>query len=224
MDKKELSIKDKVCFKLVELFPWDTYKIHSAKIVTVIQWEVFDRTKWTLKTFESGIYYEGVIEARVSTLIALVELKNEDIVLNKINVDKEFGEYCRHHWTKWVDISWNKEDEKLDLYRSHQVEYEFMWTKYIWNCWFCWKNVDCGFHNEHDFIEVHTCIAWDWYMQKSIDWTDKTLIETVWLLPWNTHRVFAIEGEYEENWDPKYPFHRWLWWNTWNVWLVIEKY
>jgi hypothetical protein len=122
------------------------------------------------------------------------------------------------------DLTGNEEHKKVDLYRSKQEEYEFMWIKYKFNLRFCGKETDCLFHNEHNFIEIHTNIAGDWYMQKSIDWTDETLVETVWLLPWNSHRQFMIDGEFEENWNPKYPFHRWLGWTTWNVWLVIEKY
>ena len=61
-------------------------------------------------------------------------------------------------------------------------------------------------------------------MQKSIDGTDEGLFETVWLLPWNSHRRFDIKWEKEENGDPKYPFHRWLGGTSGNIWLVIEKY
>jgi hypothetical protein len=108
-----------------------------------------------------------------------------------------------------------------------QIEKEFNWEKYKFNLWFCGKEVDCLFHNQHDFIEIHTCVAWDWCMEKALtwnnDWNDE-IIETVWLMPWNSHRQFNIEWENEVNWNPKYPFHRWLWWNTWNIWLVIEKY
>ena len=80
------------------------------------------------------------------------------------------------------------------------------------------------FHNQHDFIEIHTGIAGDWYMQKAEDVEWNKLIETHHLWVWKTHRPFNIEWEIEENWNPKYPIHRYLWWPKWNLWLVVEKY
>jgi hypothetical protein len=160
----------------------------------------------------------------MSSFLTIIELKDENILLNKIDVEKEFWTFCRDNWKSLFDLTGNEEHKKVDLYRSDQEEHEFMWTKYKFNFWFCGKEVDCLFHNNHDFIEIHTWVAGDWYMQKSIDWTDKTLVETVWLLPWTSHRIFAIEWEFEENWNPKYPFHRRLGGTTWNIWLVVERY
>jgi hypothetical protein len=62
----------------------------------------------------------------------------------------------------------------------------------------------------------------------SID--DRIKFKLVELKRWNSGYVHLwiwqsyIKWEYEENWNPKYPFHRWLWWKTGNIWLVIEKY
>jgi hypothetical protein len=219
-----LDIPQQVTFKVLQLFPWDTYEITWPEIITIVSWEIFDRVKWTLKTFESSAYYCWKIEARTTSFLTIVSIKDKNILLNGVNVEAVFWEFCRKNWKSLFDLTGNEEHKKVDLYRSEQEEYKFMWTKYKFNFWFCGKNVNCLFHNEHNFIEIHTWIAGDWYMQKSIDWTEETLVEVVWILPWTSHRPFAIWWEFEENWNPKYPFHRWFWWTTWNVWLVIEKY
>jgi len=119
------------------------------------------------------------------------------------------------------DVDWF---EKVDLYRSEQEEQEFLWVKYKFNFWFWWPNKYWSPHNLHNFIEVHTGIAGDWFMQKFEKNDVNSLVETVGLMPWASHRTFNIEWESEENGNPKYPMHRWLAWKTWCIWLVIEKY
>jgi len=224
---KELSIPNKVEFNLVELKKWEELKTIWNKIVTIVSWNIKERLKWVLKTFDSSIYHSWNIVAEEDSLLTIFDIKELDIIFDEINVDDNFWKYCRGNWSQLRDL-WDVEwFEKVDLYRWNQIEKEFKWNKYKFNLWFCWPKVDCLFHNQHDFIEIHTCIAWKWFMQKSLteknDWIDK-LIETVWLMPWSSHRTFNIEWEVEENWNPKYPFHRWLGWKTWNIWLVIEKY
>ncbi len=219
-----LSIDTRIQFKIIELKPWEKYTISWAEIITVVNGEISDRIKWILHTFESSVYYTWTIEAITSTLLIIFKIKNEDIILNKINVEVEFWEYCRKNWKqlrKLYDVEWF---EKVDLYRSNQVDYEFGWEKYKFNLWFCGKETNCRLHNQHNFIEVHTNIAWDWYMQKFWENNLSSLVETVWLLPWNSHRTFNIKWEIEENGNPKYPFHRWLGGTTWNIWAVVEKY
>lgn len=221
---EELNIEDEIKFKTLELKKWDKYEITWNEIITVVEWRVKNRIKWVLNKFESSVYYNWQIGAEEDSLLTIFDVKNKDIFLNKINVEENFWEYCRTNWKQLkelYDVDWF---EKVDLYRWNQVDYDFNWKKYKFNLWFCWKEVDCLFHNQHNFIEVHTNIAWDWYMQKSSSEDEKDLIETVWLLPWNSHRTFNIEWEKEENWNPKYPFHRWLWWTTWNIWVAIEEY
>jgi hypothetical protein len=219
-----MDIQNHIKFSTKTLNSWEIYKINWIEIITVISGEVEDRIKWELKTFESSIYYAWEIKATKETLITLVSLDNENIALNKVDVDKDFWDFCRGNWKQLrelYDVEWF---EKIDLYRSDKIELEFDNIRYNFNFWFCWPNTNCRLHNMHDFIEIHTCVSWDWFMQK-FDWNnEENLVETVWLMPWNSHRTFNIELEREENWNPKYPFHRWLGWKTWNIWLAIEKY
>jgi len=220
----ELSIENKIKFKTIELKKWESYEINWNKIITVVQWEIKDRVLWKLSIFESSTFHGWKMIAEKNSFLTVFDIENIDIILNKINIEEEFWEYCRKNWSQLrdlYDVDWF---EKVDLYRWNQIEKEYNWNKYKFNLWFCWKEVDCLFHNQHDFIEIHTNIAWTWNMQKSIDWTNEWLIETVSLWIWASHRKFNIEWEFEKNGNPKYPFHRWLWWPTWNVWLVIEKY
>lgn len=219
-----LTIDDRIKFKILELSEWESYEINWNEIITVVSWKIKDRIKGTLSTFESSVYHAWNITAEDNSFLTIFDISNMDIILDKINVEGEFWEYCRNNWSQLrelYDVEWF---EKIDLYRWDQIEKEYNWKKYKLNLWFCWKEVDCLFHDQHNFNEIHTNIAWTWNMQKSIDWTDKWLLETVSLWIWASHKKFSIEWEYEENWNPKYPFHRWLWWPTWNIWLAIEKY
>ena len=227
MSIKELSIPDQIEFNLIELKKWEVLDTIWNKIITVIEWEISDREKWNLKTFESSIYHIDKIKSEVNTLLAIFDIKELDLILDEININDNFWEYCRNNWSQLRELYDFEWFEKVDLYRWNQIEKDFNWSKYKFNLWFCWPKADCLFHNQHNFIEIHTNIAWKWFMQKSLtgknDWTDQ-LIETIWLMPWSSHKTFNIEWEKEENWNPKYPFHRWLWGSTWNIWLAIEKY
>lgn len=224
---KELSIPDQIEFDLIELNKGDSIEISWNKIVTIVSWKIKERLKWVLETFDSSVYHSWEIIAEENSLVSIFDIKDFNIILDEINVENNFWEYCRKNWTQLRDL-WDIEwFEKVDLCRWGQIDKEFNWEKYKLNLWFCWSKVDCLFHNQHDFIEIHTNVAWRWFMQKALtennDWTDK-IIETVGLMPWSSHRTFNIEWETEENWNPRYPFHRWLGWKTWNIWLVIEKY
>jgi hypothetical protein len=58
--------------------------------------------------------------------LTIVSLKDKDILLNKVNVEKNFEEFCRKNWESLFDLTGNEEHKKVDLYRSKQEEYEFM--------------------------------------------------------------------------------------------------
>lgn len=220
----ELTIEDRMIFQTLELSKWETYEITWNEIITIIFWEVKEKTFQVLKTLESSVYHKwNSLEATQDTFMTISSIKNLNQILDKIDINSEYWEYCRKNWAQLREL-WNVDwFEKVDLYRWDQIDYEFNGYKYKFNLWFCWADVDCLFHNQHDFMEIHTNYAWIWNMQKSLDWTEKRLCETVSLWVGASHRFFNIPWEFEENWNPKYPFHRWLWWPKWNIWLVIEK-
>lgn len=219
-----IDINNDIKFKTKVLKKWEKHKINWIEIITIINWWVFENIKWVLNEFESSVYYNGFIEAINDTFITIISIIDNNIVLNNININEKFWEYCRLNrdfWDKLFPWCWL---ENIDLYRSNKIEQNYSWIKYKFNFWFCWPNTNCRIHNKHDFIEIHTNIAWDWFMQKFEIKDEKTLVETVWLMPWNTHKRFDIKWILDENNNPKFPYHRWLWWKTWNIWLAIEKY
>ena len=219
-----LNVSDSIWFKTIRLDKWEKYETKWSEIITVVSWTIWEILKWKIKTFESSVYHQWEIRALEDSFLTVFDIKDNDIILNRIDVDQKYWFFCRENWKQLRELYDVDGLEKVDLYRWDQIEEEYNGVRYKLNLWFCWKQVDCLWHNQHNFIEVHTNIAWDWYMQKSIDGTDEGLFETVWLLPWNSHRRFDIKWEKEENGDPKYPFHRWLGGTSGNIWLVIEKY
>lgn len=222
MKNIELSIWDVITHSVIELSEWEQMKVDWHKIITVIKGKIGDKIKWILNTFESSVYHSWRIMAYEKSLLSVFDIKNLDIILNKINVEQDFWKYCRTHWTKLFDLTKNPENENVDLFRWDQIDINYENVSYKLNLWFCGKEVDCLFHNQHNFEETHTWVAWDGYMQKS-DY-EGNLVETVGLLPWVSPKLFYFLNEKEENGDPKYPFHRWLGGTTGNIWLVIERY
>ena len=219
-----LDIPKHISWELKELKKWEVHNVHGNEVISVVAGELHDELKWRLKTFESSAYYQWSIQAVKDSLVSMFTIENEKMLLDKVNVEKVFWDFCRENWSRLCKLPWCEALSETDLYRWDQVEKEFEWIRYKFNLWFCGADVDCLWHNQHEFIETHTNLAGAGYMQKSSDGTDSWLEETFGLLPGNSHRTFNIEGQAEENWNPKYPMHRWLGGNTGNVWFVIEKY
>lgn len=220
----KLNINDAITFETVELIAWESYEVETLQIITVVEGKVTSALLPAHSTFESNIFHKWTLKAKEDTLLSVIKLNSKDIALNKVNVDEEFWDFCRSNWSQLRDL-WDVEGfENVDLYRSDQEIIEYKWTKYKLNFWFCWANVDCLWHNVHEFIETHTNVVGHWNMQISEDWTDQGLMMTYGLAPGQSHKTFNLEGQFDEDWNPKYPFHRWLWGPTWNIWLAIEKY
>jgi hypothetical protein len=86
------------------------------------------------------------------------------------------------------------------------------------NLWFSPAGTDCGIHNQHDFIEVHTQIAGQGRMQKFLSKDHSSLYEDQLLSPGTTNPVpFCLEqdGTYA------YPWHQYKA-DTNCVWLALE--
>lgn len=217
-----LSIESRIIHSLVTLEQWETLKTEWNAIITVVKGKIGEKIKWILETFESSVFHSGEIMALERSLLSVFEIADLDIILNKINVENDFWDFCRKNWKKLYEITKDEIHKDVDLYRWDQVDVEFEGVKYKLNLWFCGKEVDCLFHNQHNFEETHTGVAGDGYMQKA-DY-EGNLVETVGILPGLSHKNFYFENEKEENGNPKYPFHRWLGGTTGNIWLVIERY
>ena len=71
-----------------------------------------------------------------------------------------------------------------------------------YNLWFAAEDTDCGMHNEHDFLEVHTQIWGTGHMQKFHEHDVTTMYEDISMTPGFTHLPFCNEH------DHVYPWHR----------------
>lgn len=82
------------------------------------------------------------------------------------------------------------------------------------NLWFASHGTDCGIHNRHDFIEVHTQILGMGRMQKFAANDPATRIEDIYMAPGFTHEPFCGS-------DHVYPWHQYYA-DTDCIWLAIE--
>lgn len=86
------------------------------------------------------------------------------------------------------------------------------------NLWFSPAGTDCGIHNRHDFIEVHTQISGLGRMQKFTSQEHASLYEDQQLSPGTTNPVpFCLEREGTFT----YPWHQYRA-DTDCVWLALE--
>ncbi len=82
------------------------------------------------------------------------------------------------------------------------------------NLWFAAAGTDCGIHNEHDFLEIHTQIWGTGHMQKFHTKDSSTMYEDILMTPGFTHEPFCGQ-------DHLYPWHRYFA-DTDCVWLAVE--
>lgn len=86
------------------------------------------------------------------------------------------------------------------------------------NLWFSPAGTDCGIHNRHDFIEVHSQISGFGRMQKFSSQDHASLYEDQLLSPGNTNPVpFCLE----QNGAFIYPWHQYRA-DTDCIWLALE--
>ncbi|MFJ4027305.1 hypothetical protein [Paenarthrobacter sp. NPDC090009] len=86
------------------------------------------------------------------------------------------------------------------------------------NLWFSPAGTDCGIHNQHDFIEIHTQIFGFGRMQKFSSLDHGSLYEDQLLSPGNTNPVpFCLEQDGAFS----YPWHQYRA-DTDCIWLALE--
>jgi hypothetical protein len=86
------------------------------------------------------------------------------------------------------------------------------------NLWFAPAGTDCGIHNTHDFLEIHTQIAGTGRVEKFQTENEATRFEELFLTEGFTHQFY---GNLSSSGHPTYCWHRYIA-ETDCVWLAIE--
>ncbi len=86
------------------------------------------------------------------------------------------------------------------------------------NLWYTPEETDCGIHNKHGFLEVHTQIFGTGHMQKFFENNAETLYEDVLMPPGFTHDPFFFLGKDRSF---SYPWHRYYA-DTDCIWMAVE--
>jgi hypothetical protein len=112
-----LSIEDKIVFDLLELKKREELETNWNKIITVVSWKIKEKLKWVLNTFNSSVFHWWAnFIAEENTLLTTFDIKELDVIKNKINVDNNFWDYCRENWSQLRDLYDVEWFEKVDLY------------------------------------------------------------------------------------------------------------
>ena len=114
-------------------------------------------------------------------------------------------------WTHVYDIFQLPHLKHTNLWRSTKEQIGSIGL----NLWFAAEGTDCGMHNEHDFLEVHTQIWGTGHMQKFAKKDPVTLYQDIFMTPGFTHAPFCTEDEFV------YPWHRYFA-DTDCLWLAVE--
>jgi hypothetical protein len=130
------------------------------------------------------------------------------------NLPKSLRDKLVQSWDSAYDIFQLNHLKETQLYRSPKQRL----GEISYNLWFAAAGTDCGIHNEHDFVEVHTQIWGLGHMQKFRDSNPESLYQDVTMSPGFTHRPFCNEQR-----PYIYPHHRYLA-DTDCIWLAVEYY
>ncbi len=113
-------------------------------------------------------------------------------------------------WTQVYDIFPLPHLKETQLWRSPKERIGSV----SFNLWFAAAGTDCGIHNEHDFLEVHTQVWGTGHMQKFHEKDAATLYQDIVMTPGFTHAPFCDAAL-------RYPWHRYLA-DTDCIWLAVE--
>lgn len=116
------------------------------------------------------------------------------------------------NWSHVHDIFSLPHLEHTNLWRSPKEQI----GKVAYNLWFAAEGTDCGIHNEHNFLEVHTQIWGTGHMQKFHEKDAATMYQDIYMTPGYTHEPFCKD-------DHQYPWHRYYA-DTDCIWLAVEYY
>lgn len=86
------------------------------------------------------------------------------------------------------------------------------------NLWYAPAGTDCGIHNEHRFLEIHTQLKGTGRVEKFSTREESTKFEEMLMPPGFTHQ---FSGELDGHGNPHYCWHRYIA-ETDCIWLAIE--
>lgn len=116
------------------------------------------------------------------------------------------------NWSHVYEIFPLEHLKNIKLWRSNKTRI----GKNEYNLWYAAAGTNCGLHNEHKFLELHTQISGVGRMQKFKENSIKSLYEEVFMAPGYTHKPF-----YDTNGN--YPWHQYKA-DTDCIWLATEFY
>lgn len=116
MHNNPLNIENKITHSLVTLEQWEKLKTEWNTIITVVKGKIGEKIKGILETFGSSVFHSGEIMALERSLLSIFEISDLDIILNKINVENDFWDFCRKNWRKLYEITNDESHKDVDLY------------------------------------------------------------------------------------------------------------
>jgi hypothetical protein len=158
-----------------------------------------------------------ILQPRASSLFAQISIARTDDLLI---IQSKFGfsametyparEKCMKQWQHIHEIFPLPSLKNTMLWRSDKKQIGAT----AFNFWFAAAGTDCGIHNEHDFLEIHTQIWGTGHMQKFHQKDATTMYQDIVMTPGFTHQPFCDESHV-------YPWHRYFA-DTDCVWLAVE--
>lgn len=138
------------------------------------------------------------------------------IVITLENISSELAKFphdsqITNNWSHVYDIFKVDALRKVDLWRS---EKDLSIDGIELNLWYAPQGVDCGIHNTHDFLELHTQVYGLGIMQKFRENKHETIYREVFMPVGLTHEPFC---------DARlsYPWHQYKCVSD-CIWLAIE--
>ncbi len=185
----------------------DDYQIDEKSIVINTDLDPLNIDENELNYLKSMVCARTYVPKVKSMLV--ISIINEDYIGKNPGVDNEI---IKNNWHHVFDIFNVPQLEHTTLWRSQKETVGNLEM----NLWYAPAGTNCGIHNQHDFLEVHTQIYGIGRMQKFQRNDLQSLYQEVYMSPGYTHNPFYSN-------TGKYPWHQYYA-DTDCIWLAIEKY
>ena len=183
------------------------FKINGKAIVINIDLDPLEFDELSLPTFKSVVCANTTIELVKNML--LFTIPEGGYLAKNQSIDREIIETS---WQHIYELTNNDRLKSVELWRSEKIKMDHLEL----NLWFAPKGTQCGIHNMHDFLEVHTQIYGLGRMQKFRTKDPSSIYQEVYMSPGFSNNPFYSNLGL-------YPWHQYVA-DTDSIWLAIEQH
>lgn len=185
----------------------DNFQVDGKSIVVNIDLDPVTIDDVELTSLKSVVCAHTTIDRLINALV--ITMPDNEFQAPNSDVDLDI---IRNGWQHIYELTNAEHLKNTDLWRSEKSRI----GRLELNLWFALPGTNCGMHNDHRFLEVHTQIYGIGRMQKFRTKDPDSLYQEVYMAPGYSHDPFySNTGQY-----PWHQYHA----DTECIWMAIEHH